>query len=63
MMPSFMLRDHTFSPTVVPVHAPQFRPDVRKGAPRNDIKGLLAERDRGIFHALRKAAPTKRFQG
>lgn len=63
MMPSFMLRDHTYSPTVVAVHAAQFLPDVREGAPRDDIKGLLAERDRGIFHALRKAAPTKRFQG
>lgn len=60
---AFMLRDHTLSPTVAPVHALQFLPDVREGALRNDIKDLLAERDRGIFHALRKAAPTKRFQG
>ena len=58
-----MLRDHTFSPTVVAVHAPQFLPDVREAALRNDIKDLLAERNRGIFHTLRKAAPTKRFHG
>ena len=40
-----MLREHALAPVEVPVHAPQFLPDARKEALRDDIKRLLAERD------------------
>ena len=43
-----MLRDYSLQPTEVPVHAPVFLPDTRRGQLKLDIKRLLAERDAAL---------------
>ena len=43
-----ILREHALAPLDVPVHTPAFLPAERKAALRDDIKGLLRERDAAL---------------